>query len=70
MKEALSDKVEEAIVNDRIVDSLRVLTMSEHGLSANMERIMKAQAPRDDSMHLASGSQHEERRKERREWEG
>ena len=39
MKEAPSDKVEEAIVNDRIVDSLRVLTMSEHGLCANLERI-------------------------------
>ena len=43
MKEALGDKVEEVIANDRIVDSLCVLTMSEHGLSANMERI--AQQP-------------------------
>ena len=41
MKEPLGDKVEEAIVNDRIVDSLRVLTTSEHDLSANMEHIMK-----------------------------
>ena len=57
MKEALGDKVEEAIVNDRIVDSLCFLTMSEHSLSADMERIMKAQAPRDNSMHFASGSQ-------------
>ena len=66
MKEALGDKVEEAIVNDRIVDSLRVLTMSEHDLSANMERIMKA--PRDDSMHFAGGSQQErEGRKEESE---
>ena len=56
MKEVLGDKVEEAIVDDRTVDSLRVLTTSGHGLSANMEHIMKAQAPRDDSMHLASGS--------------
>ena len=47
MKEALGDKVEVAIVNDRIVDSLCVLTMSEHGLSANMERIA----------HQPSGSQ-------------
>ena len=68
MNEALGDKVEEAIVNDRIVDSLRVLTMSEYGLSANMERIMKAQAPRDDSIHLARGSQQErEGRKEESE---
>ena len=29
MKKALGDKVEEALVNDRIVDSLRVLTMAE-----------------------------------------
>ena len=57
MKEALGGKVEEVIVNDRIVDSLCVLTMSEHSLSADMERIMKAQAPRDNSMHFASGSQ-------------
>ena len=55
--EALGDKVEEVIVNDRIVDSLCVLAMSEHSLSADMERIMKAQAPRDNSMHFASGSQ-------------
>ena len=51
MKEVLGDKVEEAIVDDRTVDSLRVLTTSGHGLFANMEHIMKAQAPRDDSMH-------------------
>ena len=57
MKEALGDKVEEAIVNDRIVDSLCFLTMSEHSLSADMERIMKAQAPSDNSMHFASGNQ-------------
>ena len=46
MKEVLGDKVEEAMVDDRTGDSLRVLTTSGHGLSANMERIMKAQAPR------------------------
>ena len=57
MKEALGDKVEEVIVNDRIVDFLCVLTMSEHSLSADMERIMKAQAPRDNLMHFANRSQ-------------
>ena len=57
MNEVLGDKVEEMIVSNRMIDSLRVFTTSWHGLSANMERIMKAQAPRDDSMHLASGSQ-------------
>jgi len=38
------------IVSDRIVDSPCVLTMSEYFWSANMERIMKAQALRDNSM--------------------
>ena len=49
MKEVLGDKVEEAIVDDRTVDLLRVLTTSRHGLSVNMKRIMKAQAPVDNA---------------------
>ena len=57
MNEVLGDRVEEMIVSNRMIDSLRVFTTSGHGLSANMERIMKAQAPRDDAMHIASGSQ-------------
>ena len=39
------DKAEEAIVDDRTVDSLRVFTTSGHGLPVDMERVMKAQAP-------------------------
>ena len=34
MKKVLGDTAEEAVVNDRVVGSLRVLTMSEHGWSA------------------------------------
>ena len=44
------------IVSDRIVDSPCVLTTSEYGWSAKMERIMEAQALRDNSMtsHMVS----------------
>ena len=70
MKKVLGNTAEEAVVNDRVVDSLRVLTMSKHGWSAGLQRSTQQ---RDSSQAVASNNckQHNKReRKKERKGEG
>ena len=44
VKEVLGDNIEKAVVSNRLSESPCILVTSEYGWTANMERIMKAQA--------------------------
>ena len=56
LKDTLGDKVQSVKVSDRLSNTPCVLVTAEHGWSANMERIIKAQALRNSQMDSFMGS--------------
>ena len=56
LKDTLGERVQSVKVSDRLSNTPCVLVTAEYGWSANMERILKAQALRNDEMDSFMGS--------------
>jgi len=51
MKETLKEKVEKIVLSNKLVTTPMIVSSGSFGWTANMERIMKAQALSDNQMH-------------------